>query len=618
MDNGPTYLILGQLALTLAPQKSKLRAYLKSAVSETCVGRKPSFHLANLRMCAMSGKSVLEIATSGLSKIPNDWMRATGVRSLIFEDPVLLWLEYHGPQHGFTKDTSPYEFTEFIFGKGRQFERKWIMEMAGEAVRVCMEPFEVRSVEKFRETLDLMDRSVPLIAGPALWWAPERVYGVPDLLVHSTWLRKHFPQVATVSGDPEHYVVFDMKFTTELDSTKKKKHHANYGAQVRIYSYILGQLQRVMPRSAYLVCRDRIADPLDVRIRSSVGAALDYDLATIRDEYLDIKINGANYLPWAHEKVQVNLSNDQDAPWHTAKVEIACNRVPGGDACLVYQIGRKQKEDLARRGFGSLQSLLAPDPDALSLESCHGLGAKTSPRIRAVLSANRSKQVTPASISHVPKRRRFEFFVDFETFNNLNVDFDRQWPDLDGCEMIFMIGVGWEADGEWNFRTFTAEEESQVHEYAMLEQVEGFLRDKTGGRLTDPNLTMFCHWTRAEVWQLRRAADRHGLAPGHTLRKLPWYDLQKEVFLKQPIGVPGAWSYELKDVASALGVVEWPGNLGDGLRATVAGWKAYKTISPSNSTEMRTVAQYNEVDCKALYEIVRWLRGLGPTQIANQ
>ncbi len=556
----------------------------------------------------MSGQSVFQIANGGLAQVPDDWMPATGVRAFIFDDPVLVWLDNHGEAHDFAKDSSPYEFTEFIFEKGRGFERKWIAEVAGEAVRVCDEAFEVRDVKKLQETLNLMERRVALIAAPALWWAPEKVYGVPDLLVHIAWLREHFPELQAGEDSSDHYIVFDMKFTTKLDSSQKKLSFANYRAQVRIYSYIVGQIQRVMAARSFLVCRDRITDPLEIPIPSIVGAPLDDDLRRIRDQYLDIKLNGAKYRPWTHKDVSVNLSNDQDAPWHTAKLEIARNRVPGGDPCLVYQIGQKQKEDLASRGFPNRESLLKVDPNAIPLELCHGLGAAKCPRIRAVLRANRSGNITPASISHVPVVRPFEFYVDFETFNNLNVDFDKQWPTLEGCEMIFMIGVGWEENGAWKFHTFTAEQESHVHEYAMLERFQQFLVNKAGERLSDLTSAVLYHWTSAEVSQLRRAADRHALDPQHTLRKLPWYDLEKEVFLAEPVGVPNAWSYRLKDVASALGLVKWPGDLDSGLRASVAGWKAYQTRSPLKSIEMKTVTQYNEVDCKALYEVVRWLR----------
>ncbi len=557
----------------------------------------------------MPDENLFKTATAGYSKIPNDWMPATGVRAFVFEDPVLVWLEHHGDKYNFVKDPStPYDFTTFIFEKGQEFERKWIKEMANEAVRVCNYAFEVKSVEKFQHTLDLMNRSVPLIAAPALWWAPEKVYGVADLLVHTNWLRKHLPQIKMADHQPDHYVVFDMKFTTRLDSSQKKLAFANYSAQVRIYSYIMVQLQAKMAQYALLVTRDRITNPIEIKILSSVGGQLDEDLRAIRDKYLDIKLNGAKYMPWVHKEVEVNLSNDEDDPWHTAKVEIARNKIPGGDPCLLYQIGRKQKEDLARLGFPSLDSLAKADPDPIPLERCYNLGAVKSRHIRAVLRANRDGKVTPTSISRVPERKKFELFVDFETLNNLNVDFDRQWPTLEGCPIIFMIGVGWEENGDWKFRVFTAEEESLAGESALLAEFIKFLEDRTGGKLMEPRSTVLYHWTSAEVSELKRAADRQGLSSDHVIRKLNWYDLEKEIFLAEPIGIPEAWNYKLKNVALALSLVNWPGDLDEGLRASVAGWKAYKTTSPLNSAEMKTVIQYNEVDCKALWKIMKWLR----------
>ncbi|MCH8909063.1 MAG: ribonuclease H-like domain-containing protein [Candidatus Heimdallarchaeota archaeon] len=399
-----------------------------------------------------------------------------------------------------------------------------------------------------------------------------------------------------------------MKFTTKLDSTQKKLSFVNYSIQNRIYSYIIGQLVSVMPTYSFLICRDRITNPLMVDIRSEVGKPLDEDICKIRDKYLDIKLNGSSYTPWTHDQVCINLMNDQDDPWHSAKLDIARNKIPGGDTTLVYEIGQKQKEDLAINGFTNRDSLLAREPNDIPLELCYRLGAAKCPRIRAVLKANRTGEITPTSISIVPTIKPFEFFVDFETFNNLNVDFDKQWPTLDGCEMIFMIGVGWCYNNEWKFEVFIAEEESHDAEREMLFKFLSFLNEKTKDNLLDPEVSVLYHWTSAEIWQLRNAANRHGLDEGHPLQKLPWFDLQKDVFLEEPIGVPGAWSYGLKNIATALKLVDWPGDLGDGLRATVAGWKAYQTISPLESDEMRIITEYNEVDCRALYEILSWIR----------
>jgi len=102
----------------------------------------------------MSIQCIFEQASSGLTRVPNDWMPATAVRSFIFDDPVLVWLDFYRAAEGFHKDSSPYEFTDFIFEKGREFERKWISEIAPEAVRVFEESYEARDTSKFRQTLE--------------------------------------------------------------------------------------------------------------------------------------------------------------------------------------------------------------------------------------------------------------------------------------------------------------------------------------------------------------------------------------------------------------------------------------------------------------------------------
>ncbi|HJW91590.1 MAG TPA: hypothetical protein VJ436_13185, partial [Anaerolineales bacterium] len=93
-------------------------------------------------------------ATAGSLQVPPDWMPVSQVRALVLEDPALLWLEYHGAQYGFQPDESLYSFLEFIAAKSRQFEAKWLQEIAPQAVRVCREASEVRDAEKVRQTLE--------------------------------------------------------------------------------------------------------------------------------------------------------------------------------------------------------------------------------------------------------------------------------------------------------------------------------------------------------------------------------------------------------------------------------------------------------------------------------
>lgn len=572
----------------------------------------------------MPDQTSLEIAIGRHPQVPADWMPTSQVSPFIFEDPALIWLEVHGAEYGFQPDSSPHEFGDFIAEKAHQFEEKWLVEMAPGAVRVCAEPQEGRDARKVEQTFELMRLGVPVIAQPALWGATERIYGVPDLLVHTIWLRERFPMAMDEAesqgpapylgegGQHGHYVVFDLKFTTKLDERRKAKDLENYAAQVRIYSYMLGQLQGFMPGQAFLITRDRVDDPLPVDIFSELGRPLDEDLAAIRDHFVEIKVNGARYVPWRDEIVAANFSH-QDDRWCTAKEVIAREKVPGGDSSLLYQVGRRAKGQLASQGYPNLAALLREEPDDIPFEAVKDIGAKRAGQMRAILEANRSGAAVLPPSDKIPPRKPVEFYVDFEYFTNVNVDFETQWPTLEGCEMAFMIGVGWEDRGRWHFRSFAAERESQDQELAIFEEFIGFLGTETDGAAFDESKAALYHWTAAEVWQVRRVVERHQLPPDHLLHRLPWFDLQK-VLLDGPVALPGAWDFGLKAVAKALGtldlayVTHWPTDLDVGLHAMVMGWRAYQTVDPLNSQEMKLLAEYLGADCQALWHILRWLQ----------
>jgi uncharacterized protein len=332
----------------------------------------------------------------------------------------------------------------------------------------------------------------------------------------------------------------------------------------------------------------------------------------MRDHFVEIKVNGAGYVPWQDEIVASNLDRHDDR-WCMAKEIIAREKVPGGDPSLLYHIGTKAKPRLDSLGYSSLADLLGEESGDIPFEEVKGIGEKRASRMRAILKANRSGAVVLPPSDKIPPRKPFEFYVDFEYFTNVNVDFETQWPTLEGCEMVFMIGVGWADRGRWRFRSFAAKRESQDQELTIFEEFIDFLKIEAGEAALDESRAALYHWTGAEVWQTRRVADRHTLSPDHPIRSLPWFDVQK-VFLNGPAAVPRAWNYGLKAVAKALGDLdpafgtEWPTDLDVGLQAMVMGWRAYETGDPMNSEEMRLLRQYLGADCKALWQVLRWLR----------
>ncbi|MCI0622069.1 MAG: hypothetical protein L0387_10440 [Acidobacteria bacterium] len=562
------------------------------------------------------------VASSGFEIVPEEWMRASDCRALVQGDPCVLWLEWYGGQHGFTPcRDSTYSFDEFLFRKGRELEAAWLDIYARDGVRVCRHDGEVRSAKSLAATLELMGAGTPVIIHPALWWAPEQIYGVPDLIVLSTWLNEHFPHVlppaeinaGAIENRNGHYVAVDIKIKTEIDHPRSKEDLEILTAQLGMYSYMLGHLQLHMPQSAFAVCRDRVTSPFRIEIKSVLNSPLDTPLAAIRDHWRDIRVNGGKYVPWRDDVVEVNLSCDNER-WDAAKRTIATEKMPGGDPTQVVKINLSQKKALTTLGFSSLESLLAVEPANIPFDQCKGIGkGKTAALIRAILEANRSKNPVRPPKSLVPADKKFEFFVDYEFFQNENFDCQKQWPTLHGCSMVFMAGVGYEEDRQFKCTQFIAEKEAVDCELKLLTEFVFFLDQRTRGASCDSSQTALYHWTPPEVWQSENAAKTHQLALDHPLRKLTWIDLNR-VFVDGPAALPGCWTTKLKHVAKALGKLDsqydpaWPEELAGGLGAMVMGWKAYSSSQPLESMEMKCLQQYLAADCRALWQILRWLR----------
>jgi len=547
--------------------------------------------------------------TGGFKTVPDNFMPATGARALLLEDPFLLWCQFHSHDHGFEKDAGEFSLSDFIMAAGREFESAWISNVCGDDVTFCLtDDRDVRRAQGVLGTLELMMKKTPVIAHAALWHAKARVYGSADLLVLTSWLYAKFPHLKPKKPEPDHYCVIDLKFTRGLHKPAKSKSLAAYGAQTRIYSFAVGHMQGYMPKRAFLVSRDRYDDPIPVEVTSKLGKPLDKDLADLRDRYLAIKRN-KGWLPWKDAEVAPNFSNAQDAPWSGAKQRVAEEFLPGRPLEWLPRIGRREAASLHELGYQSLDDMLSANPDDLPLEKIHGIGDSSAKQIRAVLKANRTHRATPIPPGIVPKAKKREMLVDYEYFPDLRCRYDEPWPKcLDGHEMVFLVGCGWEDAGRWHYKQFVAEHETLDAEKKMWKQFLAFLEAK--GVLGPDADAVLWHFTPAEVWQSDRAAARCGLP---ALSDLPWCDLQKSV-LALPFACPGAWSFGLKPLVKALSkvapdyAVEWPKELGDGASAAAVGWKMYEAEEPLKTREYRLLGAYLEIDCKSMWQLLRWMR----------
>ena len=180
--------------------------------------------------------------------------------------------------------------------------------------------------------------------------------------------------------------------------------------------------------------------------------------------------------------------------------------------------------------------------------------------------------------------------------------------------MIYMVGCCYEDNGHWRFRQFTVDRLTADEEQRIVDEWIAFM----SGFEASGNAVVY-HWSHAETSFLDDADNSaRNRNPEKAWPWLNWFDLLKNVFSAEPVAVKGAFGLGLKAVAQAMkshGLIEtdWGDSLVDGLGAMVAAWRIDEEAARDGKRLMdydlmRDVGRYNEVDCKVMWEILRYLR----------
>ena len=587
-----------------------------------------------------------------------EWLSATATRHYTLNDPLLDWLDLYGKDHGFQRDDEleghdpRTDFSQFIMRKGTEFETS-VLEYLGTLVpiyTVATGPERSRDLGAAEETFDAMRRGDPVIYQAVLRDAASRTYGMADLLIRSDEAHRLFPNAITpeaahvpapdLGGEPWHYCVADVKFSTlrfysggGLSDTVGSVWA--YKVQVYIYNRALGRLQGYLPPEAYLLgrgwqqtvkgqtargnsCLERLGPVLQDYVSGSKGSlALAVDAASAWVRRVRTEGAGWQVLPEPSvPELRPNMGGTSDQPWHSAKQSIGLELQ---DLTMLWQVGLK-----GRRAANEIGVVRWSDTECRS--SVVGVdGPKQGPTLDAILDVNRSPDgpsVRPLKVHAAEAEWRreppLEFYVDFETVSDLDDDFARI-PEKGGQPLIFMIGCGHMEKGEWQWSCFTVDalsEDCEAHSidgwFAHMEAVRQRLDP-------DGEEPMVFHWSHAEATTLETAfnsaKNRH---PEKDWGNPKWFDFLMRVAREEPVVVNGAFGFGLKAVAKAMYThghikTDWEAGPTDGLGAMVGAWSCAAEASERGcglpETElMREIAEYNEVDCKVMMEIVRHLR----------
>ena len=583
----------------------------------------------------------------------DEWVAAGKTRNFCEEDPLLDWLHRYGAQHGFVRDDelegydARTDLRPFVIQQGLLFEEAVVRLVRGEVetVRIGRAPGDARDLAKAEETVEQMRAGAPLIEQAVLRNPENRTHGTVDLLVRSDHLNGLVPE--TIDADeaavnapalgrqPWHYRALDIKFHT-MDLLKDG--HADKGvlpfmAQVWVYSQALGRIQGYLPPAGYLLgrcwkthkergegCFERLARVdhdrvLDARTGRTLADVVADAMSWIRR----LRRDGAGWRVLPEPSVPElypHARNDQDQPWHSAKAYIAREL---RELTLLPATSPAKRRDAHARG------LKRWDDPRVSAESLGITNAGLAAKCDAVLEANRSSGrdvVFPDRIRHADAAWRtpapLEFYVDFETVSNLNDDFSAL-PSVGGQPLIFQIGCGRFESGEWRVEQWTVDRLREPNEAVIIGQWVDHMERLRLERGLEWHETRVVHWSPAE-WvnysdAYNAAKKRH---PENDWPAVNWFDALQRIVREEPVTVRGAFNFSLKSIAKAMhaaGLIEtaWEDGPTDGLGAMVGAWwcdgEAARLGVPMGELElMREIGRYNEVDCRAMADVLGWLR----------
>jgi hypothetical protein len=547
------------------------------------------------------------------------------------------------PLHDYLKQrqnisTGNYQnlFLDFILQQGINFEEKVITYLRNMRKLNIVSVGGYYSAENLERTLNLMKAGTPFIHGAHLCSNSKKVYGIADLLIRSdifTQLTSTNPEeineeykVASHDSNfsPDwHYVVVDIKFST-LPLSANGKNLLNtdgypaYKGQLCIYSWCLEEIQGYFPPQAYILGRRYSYTSKSVKISADTCdeklGVIDY--IGIDKEYLlrteqaikwirEVRTNWHTFslAPPSRDELYPNMSSNSKS-WWSVKEQLAKEI---GELTMIWNVGVKARNKALQNGIKSWHNCTAEQ-----LGFKNGIADSINAIIK-VNSPNSNIAVIPEEISfNIPelKKNEKEYFVDFETIPDI---FHITVPKSEKTEMIFMIGVGYFIDQQWQYKSFVAKALTSDEEVRIFTEWRQWISEQA--------VNVMWHWSGAEPQMLKRAIIRNpSLAIDTTTFEHVWQDLA-QIYITEPVAIRGCFDYSLKNITKSIYGLNNQSSPYDGskckngLDASVLAYQEY--TNGNDHSIIHEIVKYNETDCKAVSTALEFLRERLPSVKRN-
>jgi len=159
----------------------------------------------------------------------------TGSTILKFHiSPFITWCDAFAPP----EEKEPQgKYMHLLFERGLKHEKKVLSLLYSNAVKVPLLSFETG----FKQVLDECKKGTEILTGAPLFYMPENIYGITDILQRDN---SH----SSIFGN-YHYVVKEIKSAKHIKNA--------YIMQAAFYTHILGKVQGFTPKKFFLINREK-------------------------------------------------------------------------------------------------------------------------------------------------------------------------------------------------------------------------------------------------------------------------------------------------------------------------------------------------------------------------
>ena len=573
------------------------------------------------------------------TNLQHSWVSGTSISNYLLKDPVIDWLKTYYNTYGLNNHrvtrsngvrikTKNRDTTSNVLMKnGCHFETKiytdLIQKFGNDVVNLnALHDFthEQKPIA-FAKTLDEMQKKTPIILQAYIKSDKLKLEGITDILIRSDYINKLTKRQCIVPDNNSiHYMVIDIKWSNmslcvDGKTIRNDGRFKAYKGQLLIYNIILGELQGYTPSQTFIMPKswniDKVGDEQWGQSCYDLLGVIDY--ANRDSSYVDETINAINWVRdvrtnghgWSplnpHIKEMCCNSCNQDDNWNSIKKDIM-NETK--DITQVWMLTADQRNIAFDKGIKRWDDKRCQS----SLFMKDGVKSKV---INEILKINQH-ELDKIKIGNVDNRFDWQhsssrdFYIDYETISeafieNSNMDITNG-KISDG--FIFMIGIGFENEnGEFQHISFECEDYIPSEEARIITNLKNFIGDSYETRLF--------HWGHVEQTLMNSALSRHPSIHWVNYDTIKWVDMCS-VFTKAPIVVKGSLTFKLKDIAKAMyanGLIstKWEsGELENGLIAMQEAITYYH--QDKNYKKMESIRRYNLIDCKVIWDIVKYLR----------